>query len=200
MSNGPTTKTFDFDSGVFTGYYDESPNVTVVCEAWRLFFVQPDVEEVPDGANKTAAAEINKRNEESHLAAINAAKAAYAAAPMPLKNVIYHGIGKGGIVGDKLNTSGKETLEERVQDCRDVWQAALSGERVHRGGKVDPKTKLRRSVLENAAVNAKILSQTEAARMAKDDSAKLIAMIAKARGMTAKDFETSVDASVAVLG
>lgn len=192
----PQTKTsrkFDPAAGIWTGYLNDSPNDTVVCALWRLFFIEPDVEAIPEKANKGVRAEIESRNEAAFATAKESAQAAYDSIPSVVKTTLGHGVGR--VVGDKLNTSKADTDALKIQDCRDTYAALVAGESRVRSSTADPRVKLR-ELLASLDAMATGLTMTAAGKMAKDDSAKLYAKIAATRKVPVADYESDLEARV----
>lgn len=189
MPERKTTRRFDSAKGVWTAWYNSNPKDTAVCELWRLYFVQPDQEEIPDGANKTAIKDIESRNTAAFDAAKKTAQTVYESQPETVKTTLGHGVGR--FPGDTLNTSKKEADSEKMQDVRDDWVSLYSGKSRVRSSGTDPREAARMALATLAAVTNQIAVKASEKFAADSDA---VASIAKARGETVAVFNAYLDA------
>ena len=150
MTERKTSRTFDIAKGRWTGSYNSNPKDIVVCDLWRLFFVEPDYPVLDAKANKTATKEHEAVLIEMLKAAKAAAQAVYDSLPTAAKTTLGHGVNR--VVGDKMNTSKAEGDAAKLQDARKDWVALYSGESRMRAGADDPKETARQALATLEAI------------------------------------------------
>ena len=195
-----TSRSFDEDAGVWSAYLVSSPNDVVKCEAWKLFFFEPDYPELAKDANKAAKKENETLRQDLFQAAKDAAQETYNGFPKGGKVAIGHGIGRP--VGDKLNTYKPKKDEKADPDgattkaARAVWTALHSGLSRVASHTSDPFVIAMRNTVQTRLMGAFDMNQSDALKEARDSIAAAIGRLADAKEVDRKEYRVSLEAYV----